>query len=95
VAGVKRGLLVTRFWYVRALDPREASVTGLTRDGLFLIEDGKVTTPVRNFRFNQSLIALLKNCDALTRETWRVSESWRVPAMRATDFNMASVSEAV
>jgi predicted Zn-dependent protease len=95
VAGVKRGLLVTHFFYIRVLDPREASLTGLTRDGLFLIEDGKVTSPVRNFRFNQSLLALLARCDGLTRETWRVTEQWRVPAMRATDFNMASVSEAV
>lgn len=95
VAGVKRGLLVTHFFYIRVLDPHEASVTGLTRDGLFLIEDGKVTTPVNNFRFNHSLLALLKNCDAMTRETWRVTSGLRVPAMRTTEFNMASVSEAV
>jgi predicted Zn-dependent protease len=95
VGGVKRGLLVTHFWYIRVLDPHEASVTGLTRDGLFLIEDGKVTSPVNNFRFNESLLALLKNCDAMTKETWRISRSQRVPAMRANDFNMASVSEAI
>ncbi len=95
VSGVKRGLLVTHFWYIRVLDPHEASVTGLTRDGLFLIEDGKVTAPVNNFRFNQSLLALLKNCEAMTRETWRVTAGLRVPAMRTADFNMASVSEAV
>jgi predicted Zn-dependent protease len=95
VRGVRRGLLVTHFFYIRVLDPHEASVTGLTRDGLFLIEDGKVTTPVQNFRFNQSVLALLKNCDAMTRETWRVTSGLRVPAMRSTEFNMASVSEAV
>lgn len=95
VSGVKRGLLVTHFFYIRVLDPHEASVTGLTRDGLFLIEDGKVTTPVNNFRFNQSLLALLRNCDAMTKETWRITSDLRVPAMRATEFNMASVSEAV
>ncbi len=95
VAGVKRGLLVTRLWYIRWLDPHDASVTGLTRDGLFLIEDGRVTGPVNNFRFNQSLLALLGNCDAMTEATWRVTEDWRVPAMRANEFNMASVSEAV
>ena len=70
-------------------------MTGLTRDGLFLIEDGKVTTPVNNFRFNHSILALLKGCDAMTRETWRVTDDMRVPAMRTSDFNMASVSEAV
>ena len=92
---MKRGLLVTHFFYIRVLDPHEASVTGLTRDGLFLIEDGKITSPVNNFRFNHSLLALLKNCDAMTKETWRVTGSLRVPAMRTTEFNMASVSEAV
>ena len=95
VGPVKRGLLVTHFFYIRVLDPHEASVTGLTRDGLFLIEDGKVTQPVNNFRFNQSLLALLKNCEAMTKETWRVRRDLRVPAMRTADFNMASVSEAV
>jgi predicted Zn-dependent protease len=95
LAGVKRGLLVTHFFYIRVLDPHEASVTGLTRDGLFLIEDGRITMPVNNFRFNQSLLALLKNCDAMTQETWRVTNDWRVPAMRVAEFNMASVSEAV
>ncbi len=95
VGGVKRGLLVTHFFYVRVLDPHEASVTGLTRDGLFLIEDGKVTTPVNNFRFNHSLLTLLKNCDGMTKETWRVSSDLRVPALRTTEFNMASVSAAV
>jgi predicted Zn-dependent protease len=95
VAGVKRGLLVTHFFYIRYLDPHEASVTGLTRDGLFLIEDGHVTVPVNNFRFNQSVLTLLKNCDGLTRDTWRTDYDTRVPAMRSTDFNMASVSEAV
>jgi predicted Zn-dependent protease len=77
------------------LDPQEASVTGLTRDGVFLIEDGKVTVPVNNFRFNISLLAMLKNCDGMTKETWRVSSYLRAPAIRTTDFNMASVSESV
>jgi predicted Zn-dependent protease len=92
---VKRGLLVTHFFYIRDLDPQEASVTGLTRDGLFLIEDGKVTVPVNNFRFNQSLLSVLKNCDAMTKETWWIQRRLRVPAMRTNEFNMTSVSEAV
>ena len=95
VAGVKRGLLVTRFWYTRVLDPHEASVTGLTRDGVVLIEDGKVTVPVNNFRFNHSPLTMLKNCEAMTRETWRVSAWMRVPALRTAEFNMASISAAV
>ena len=95
VAGVKRGLLVTRFWYTRWLDQQLALVTGLTRDGVFLIEDGKVTTPVNNFRWNESPITMLANCDALTKQTWRVERNVRVPALRANEFNMASLSEAV
>ena len=95
VAGVKRGLLVTRFWYTRVLDPQLALATGLTRDGVFLVENGKVTTPVNNFRWNESPLTMLKNCDALTSQTWRVDSSTRVPALRTHDFNMASLSDAV
>jgi predicted Zn-dependent protease len=95
VAGVKRGLLVTRFWYTRTLDEQLALVTGLTRDGVFLIENGKITTPVNNFRWNESPLTMLKNCDALTRETWRVDHNTRVPALRTHEFNMASLSDAV
>ena len=54
IAGVERGLLVTRFWYIRMVNPQTVQLTGLTRDGLFLIENGKVTSPVVNFRFNES-----------------------------------------
>ena len=95
LAGMKRGLVVTRFWYCNLLDPLVATVTGLTRDGVFLVEDGKVVAPVNNFRFNVSMLELLKNVDAATKETWRV-ESWlRVPAVRVNEFTMASVSDAV
>jgi predicted Zn-dependent protease len=95
--GVKKGLLVTRFWYTRWLDPKAMLITGLTRDGVFLIEDGKVTAPVQNFRFNESPINMLKNVDAMTQRTWRMPGNgiWRVPALRTNDFNMASVSAAV
>lgn len=97
VAGVKRGLLVTRFWYTRWLDPKAMQITGLTRDGVFLIEGGRVVGPVNNFRFNESPASVLASCDALTAETVRVPGDtvWRVPALRAHDFNMASVSAAV
>jgi len=97
VKRVKRGLLVTRFWYIRWLEPRELSVTGLTRDGVFLIENGEVTRPVNNFRFNESPAKLFANCREMTRSTVRVpSDSVvRVPAMLADHFHMASVSQAV
>ena len=59
IAGVERGLLVTDFWYNRILDPKTQVVTGLTRNGLFLIEGGEVTTPVQNFRYTQSVVGAL------------------------------------
>jgi predicted Zn-dependent protease len=97
VKGTKRGLLVTRFWYSRWLDPQSALVTGLTRDGTFLIENGEIVAPVQNFRWNESAAAILRNVEAMTRESvvTPMSERVRVPAMRVGGFNMASVSEAV
>jgi predicted Zn-dependent protease len=97
VKSVKRGLLVTRFWYIRWLEPRELSVTGLTRDGVFLIENGEVTQPVNNFRFNESPAKLFANCREMTKTTWRVpsGDVVRVPALLADRFHMASVSQAV
>ena len=65
IASTKRGVLITRFWYIRGLNPRTISYTGLTRDGTFLIENGKISRPVTNFRFNQSLVSLLQNVEAL------------------------------
>ena len=96
-AGIQRGLLVTRFWYTRWLDPKAVVITGLTRDGVFLIEDGKITKPVQNFRFNESPVTMLKNVDMMTTATVRVPRGglWRVPALRTHDFNFASVSAAV
>jgi predicted Zn-dependent protease len=98
LSGVKRGLVVTRFWYTRWLEPKAMSITGLTRDGVFLVEDGRITGPVNNFRFNESPANVLASCDAMTAETTRVANDgdlWRVPTLRTTSFNMASVSAAV
>ena len=66
IAGTERGVLVTRFWYIRPLDPQTILVTGLTRDGLFLIEKGKVTRPVKNMRWNESPVVAFNNLDAMT-----------------------------
>ena len=66
IAGTERGVLVTRFWYIRPLDPQTILVTGLTRDGLFLIEKGKVTRPVKNMRWNETPIVAFNNIDAMT-----------------------------
>jgi len=98
VRGTKRGLLVTRFWYNRMLEPQTVMLTGLTRDGLFLIEDGKVTAPLSNFRYNESPVTVLRNVDAMTRATVRTPTgggSWYVPALRTHEFTMASPSAAV
>jgi predicted Zn-dependent protease len=98
VRGTKRGLLVTRFWYNRMLEPQSIMLTGLTRDGLFLVEDGKITAPVANFRYNESPITVLKNVDAMTRKTVRTANidgKWHVPALRTHEFTMASPSAAV
>ncbi|HEY8212125.1 MAG TPA: TldD/PmbA family protein [Myxococcaceae bacterium] len=96
--GVKKGVLITRFWYSTPLDPQTLLTTGLTRDGVFLIEDGAVTRPVNNFRWNESPVQMLKNADALTKETYRVPGDFvtvRVPALRTHEFNLASISDAI
>jgi predicted Zn-dependent protease len=103
IAGVSRGLLVTRFWYIRGVDPRSILNTGLTRDGLFLIENGRVTRAVRNFRFNESPVVMLNNLEALGRpERVSASESGGVggnavvvPPIVAREFTFTSISEAV
>jgi PmbA protein len=90
VAGTDRGLLVTRVWYIREVDPYEKIMTGMTRDGLFLVENGKVTTAVRNFRFNQSLIELLQNVQEMgpsVRTTAEEAFEMVVPAMKVAGFH--------
>ncbi len=102
IASTRRGVLITRFWYIRALNPRTLSYTGLTRDGTFLIENGKISRPVTNFRFNQSMVTLLQNVEMLGRpirvaasENSSVSTPIVVPAMKVRGFNLASVSDAI
>jgi len=92
--GVARGVLITRFWYLRMLDPQSILVTGLTRDGVFLVENGAITRPVNNFRFNESPIQMLARCDALSPAVLTEGGA-RVPALRTHEFNLASISEAV
>lgn len=94
VAGTQRGILVTRFWYIRFLDQRTVMVTGLTRDGTFLIENGKVTKPLKNFRWNESPLFMLNKIDELGRAE-RTDAARVVPAMRVKDWNFTSLSDAV
>ncbi len=98
IASVERGLLVTHFFYVRELNPQTLQLTGLTRDGLFLIENGKVTSPVVNFRFNESPVRLLKNTLLLgtpARIPSSDSGGMIAPPLVAKDFTFASISDAV
>jgi predicted Zn-dependent protease len=98
IASVERGLLITHFWYIRPVNPQTLQQTGLTRDSLFLIENGKITQPVMNFRFLESPVRLLKN-------TRRLGVAMRVrgleggmmiaPALVASDFPLPSISDAV
>jgi len=96
IASTERGVLVTRLWYIREVDPYEKIVTGMTRDGTFLIEDGKLQQGVRNFRFNQSLIHMLSNVEAMSvpvRSSGEESFDMVVPAMKIRDFNFTEVTK--
>jgi len=96
VASTERGILVTRLWYIREVDPYEKLLTGMTRDGTFLVEDGKVRCGVRNFRFNESLIHLLSNVEAmgsLVRASGEESFDMVVPAMKVKEFNFTEVTK--
>ncbi|MFW6108725.1 MAG: metallopeptidase TldD-related protein, partial [bacterium] len=93
VAAADRAILVTRFWYIRFLDPQTLLLTGLTRDGLFWVEDGEVRHGLRNFRFNESPIALLGQVTALS-EPVRVGRAL-VPAVAASGFTFSSESASV
>jgi predicted Zn-dependent protease len=93
VAGTERGLLVTRFWYIRTVNPRTLQQTGLTRDGVWLVEKGKIVGPVNNFRFNESPANLLANAEAMSASV--STGDAVVPAVRARNFNFSSKSDAV
>jgi predicted Zn-dependent protease len=101
IASTKRGLIISRFWYIRSTDPRTASLTGLTRDGVWFVENGKVQYPVKNFRFNQSIIQMLApgNVEMIgAPERVGGSESGGaslLPALKLKAFNFTSQSEAV
>jgi predicted Zn-dependent protease len=93
IAGTKRGVLVTRTWYIRTVDPQTLLYTGLTRDGTFFIEDGKIAFPIKNMRFNESPVIMLNNIEALGKPE-RI-EGNLVPPMKLRDFTFSSLSDAV
>jgi PmbA protein len=95
VAATERGILVTRLWYIREVDPYEKIFTGMTRDGTFLVEGGKVAAGVRNFRFNVGLMEMLSNVEALSpavRASGEETFDMVVPAMKVRGFNFTEVT---
>jgi predicted Zn-dependent protease len=101
VAGTERGLLVTCLWYIREVDPVTLLLTGLTRDGVYLVEKGEITGSVNNFRFNESPVDLLDRATEVGRTERALSREWNeylnrtaMPTLRIPDFNMSSVSQA-
>jgi predicted Zn-dependent protease len=95
IASTERGILVTRLWYIREVDPYEKIMTGMTRDGTFRIEDGRIAGGLRNFRFNQGLIDLLTNVEALSpavRASGEESFDAVVPAMKVRGFHFTEVT---
>ncbi len=99
IKGTDKGILVTKLWYIRSVDPQTVLQTGLTRDGTFYIENGQIKFPVKNFRFNESPVIMLNNLDALGKPERTVSTesgiNALIPPMRIRDFTFSSLSDAV
>jgi predicted Zn-dependent protease len=99
IASTKKGIVVTRTWYIRMVDPQSLLLTGLTRDGTFYVENGKIKYPVKNFRFNESPVSMLNNVDELGKPVIiggdEVAFQMVIPPMRIRDFNFTSLSDAV
>ncbi|MFZ0617104.1 MAG: metallopeptidase TldD-related protein, partial [Candidatus Acidiferrales bacterium] len=96
IRSTARGILITRLWYIREVDPYEKVLTGMTRDGTFLVENGKVAGGIRNFRFNQSVIEMLASVEALgpaVRAAGEEAFEMVVPAMKVRDFHFTEVTK--
>jgi predicted Zn-dependent protease len=99
IKGTKKGVLVTRLWYIRDVDPQSLLLTGLTRDGTFYIENGKIQYPIKNFRFNESPVIMLNNLEELGKVERTVSvesnANYLLPPLKIRDFTFTSLSDAV
>ena len=96
ISSTEHGILVTRLWYIREVDPYQKILTGMTRDGTFLIEGGRIASGIRNFRFNQSIIEMLSNVEMLSpavRAAGEESFEMVVPAMRVRNFHFTEVTK--
>jgi len=99
IKGTKKGILVTKLWYIRSVDPQTLLLTGLTRDGTFYIENGEIRYPIKNFRFNESPVIMLNNLEELGKTERTVSTetntNYLIPSMKIRDFTFTSLSDAV
>ncbi|MEO6548225.1 MAG: TldD/PmbA family protein [Ferruginibacter sp.] len=99
IKSTEKGILVSRLWYIRMVDPQTLLLTGLTRDGTFFIENGQIKFPIKNLRFNESPVIMLNNVEALGKTERSISvESYRsylVPPMKIRDFTFTSLSDAI
>ncbi|MGO4479090.1 TldD/PmbA family protein [Massilia sp. 2TAF26] len=99
IASTKKGILVTRTWYIRMVDPQSVLLTGLTRDGTFYIENGKIKYPIKNFRFNESPVTMLNNIEEIGKPVIIGGDEapfqMAIPPMKVRDFNFTSLSDAV
>jgi predicted Zn-dependent protease len=99
IANTRKGVLVTRTWYIRMVDPQSVLLTGLTRDGTFYIENGKIKHPIKNFRFNESPVTMLNNIEEIGMPVVLGGDEGPnpmvIPAMKVRDFNFTSLSDAV
>ena len=99
IKGTEKGILVTRLWYIRPVDPQTLLLTGLTRDGTFYIENGEIKFPVKNFRFNESPVIMLNNIESLGKVERCVSgesgNHYLLPPLKVRDFTFTSLSDAV
>jgi len=93
IASTERGILVTRLWYANIVDPMKVIVTGMTRDGTFLIENGKIAYGIKNFRINQNVLEMLSNVEMMSEPT--LAGGMIVPAMKVRNFNFTSGTDAV
>ncbi|MES2149830.1 MAG: TldD/PmbA family protein [Pseudomonadota bacterium] len=99
IASTKKGVVVTRTWYIRMVDPQSVLLTGLTRDGTFYVENGKIKHPIKNFRFNESPVSMLNNIEELGKPVVVGGEETNlamvIPPMKVREFNFTSLSDAV
>ena len=93
----ERGLYITRFWYTRVVHPRDCVITGMTRDGVFLIEHGELTHPVKNLRFTQGYVPALAQVEMIGQEAKALAGGWfgtsRVPALKLKEFTFTGTTQ--